>query len=46
MSEHMIGGILIILSLILLVSLMIFFSKIDDIKAASQNSLNKNTEKE
>lgn len=46
MSEHMIGGILIFLSLVLLVSLMIFVSKIDDLKAASQNSLNENIEKE
>ena len=46
MSEHMIGGILISLSLFLLVSLMLFVSKIDDIKAASQNSLSENLEDE
>lgn len=44
MSEHMIGGILIAFSLVLLISLMLFVSKIDDLKAASQNSLNENIE--
>ncbi len=42
----MIGGILISLSLFLLVSLMLFVSKIDDIKATSQNSLSENLEEE
>ena len=40
----MIGGILIAFSLVLLISLMLFVSKIDDLKAASQNSLNENIE--
>lgn len=42
MSDHMIGGILIVLNLFLLTGLMIFITRRDDLKAASQKELNEN----
>lgn len=42
MSDHMIGGILIVVNLILLGCLMIYVTKKADLKAASNKELNEN----
>lgn len=44
MSDHMIGGILIVLNLFLLGGLMIFVTRRADLKAASQKELNENSD--